>query len=112
VPKKWARKHTKPTPDETPTRGEGGAACHTKKADQPAGNLVLDDDVSVSVQQPAGLGFTIRVPGTYARLAADAAGKWGYKPLNRHGWTEQAASRYVRMFQSRRSLLIWKDFGK
>jgi hypothetical protein len=52
------------------------------------------------------------VPGTYARLAADQAGRWGHKPLQRHGWTGLAASRYVRLMQSRRSLLIWKVFGR
>ena len=98
--------------DVKPILERSCVACHTKKADKPAGNLVLDDDDRVDAQQPAGLGFTIHVPGTYARLAADAAGKSGHKPLNRNGWTEQAASRYVRIFQSRRSLLIWKVFGK
>jgi hypothetical protein len=100
------------THDVKPILKRSCVACHTKKADKPAGKLVLDDDGYVDVQQPAGLGFPIHVPGTYARLAADAVGKWGIRPLNRHGWTEQAASRYVRMFQSRRSLLIWKVFGK
>ena len=87
-------------------------ACHTGKSDKPAGNLVLDDDSPVSTQNPAGLGFTFTAPGTYVRLAADAAGKYGTKPLNRHGWTHLAASRYVRLMQARRSLLIWKVFGK
>jgi hypothetical protein len=86
--------------------------CHSHKADKPAGNLVLDDDRLVTVQNPAGLGFSITVPGTYARLAADAAGKFGHKPLHRHGWTDLAASRYIRLMQSRRSLLIWKVFGR
>jgi hypothetical protein len=88
-------------------------ACHTQKSDKPAGNLVLDaDDTMVKTQNPSGLGFDISLPGTYARLAADAAGKFGVKPLNRHGWTNLAASRYIRMMQSRRSLLIWKVFGQ
>ncbi len=107
-----AVKNVEYTHDVKPILERSCVACHTKRARKPAGNLVLDDDGYVDVQQPAGLGFTIHVPGTYARLAADAAGKWGFPPLNRHGWTEQAASRYVRMFQSRRSLLIWKVFGK
>jgi mono/diheme cytochrome c family protein len=89
-------------------------ACHTGKSDAPAGNLVLDDDSSVKTQNPAGLGFDITVPGTYARLAADAAGKWGHKPLHQHKWSHlpNSASRYVRTMQSRRSLLIWKVFGE
>src|SRR5262249_36189432 len=53
--------------------------CHTGRADKPAGNLVLDDDRMVKTQQPAGLGFEITVPGTYARLAADAKGEYGHK---------------------------------
>ena len=74
---------------------------------------MLDDDTLVKAQNPAGLGFDITVPGTYARLAADAKGKWGHKPLHRHGWTDlAAASRYVRLMQSRRSLLIWKVYGE
>jgi hypothetical protein len=87
-------------------------ACHTQKSDKPAGNLVLDDDRMVNAQNPAGLGFTIRVPGTYARLAADAQGKYGHPSLNKHGWTDLSASRYIRLMQSRRSLLIWKLYGK
>jgi hypothetical protein len=87
-------------------------ACHTGKADKPAGNLVLDDDALVKTENPAGLGFELTVPGTYARLAADRTGRWGHKPLNRHGWTDLAASRYVRLMQSRRSLLVWKVYGK
>jgi hypothetical protein len=88
-------------------------ACHTAKGGKdPAGQLVLDDDAPVKTQNPAGLGFDITVPGTYARLAADAAGKWGIKPSHRHGWRDLAASRYVKLMQSRRSLLAWKVFGK
>jgi hypothetical protein len=88
-------------------------ACHTQKAERPAGNLVLDgDDTQVKTVSPISLGGDINLPGTFARLAADAQGKWGHKPLNRHGWTDLAASRYVRQMQSRRSLLIWKVFGR
>ena len=86
--------------------------CHTQKVDEPPGKLVLDDDALVKTQNPAGLGFEITLPGTYARLAADNTGRWGIKPLNKHGWTNLAASRYVTLMQSRRSLLIWKVFGK
>jgi len=73
---------------------------------------VLDDDRLVQTQNPAGLGFTITVPGTYARLAADQMGKYGHKPLHRHGWRDLSASRYIRLMQSRRSLLVWKVFGR
>jgi hypothetical protein len=74
-------------------------ACHTRKAEKPAGNLVLDDDQTVAVKHhmlPHG------APGTYVALAA--AGE------NPYGGT--SASRYVRKFQSRSSLLVWKLFGK
>jgi hypothetical protein len=87
-------------------------ACHTQKSAKPAGNLVLDDYAPTKAQNPAGLGFEITAPGTYVRLAADAPGKFGHKPLNRHGWTDLSASRYIKLMQSRRSLLIWKVFGK
>ncbi len=80
-------------------------ACHTNKADKPAGNLVLDDDKIVSLPNADD------VPGTYYRLAMDYAGRFGYKPVN-GAWRNQNASRYVRMFQSRRSLLVWKVHGK
>jgi hypothetical protein len=56
------------------------------------------------------------LPGDYLRLADDAEARWGYKPLVIVGgkpvWRQSNASRYVRMFQSRRSLLIWKLFGR
>lgn len=87
-------------------------ACHTGKSDNPAGKLVLDDDTMVSADNPVTLGFGIRVPGTYKRLAADAKGEYGIKPLHRHGWTNLSASRYVKAMQARRSLLIWKIFGQ
>jgi hypothetical protein len=80
--------------DVQPILNRSCIACHTKKADEPAGNLVLDDDdSSLKTDNPSGLGFEISLPGTYARLAADAKGRWGHKPLHRHGWLNQAASR-------------------
>ena len=45
------------------------------------------------------------------RLAMDSAGRFGYKPLI-GSWRGGNASRYIRMFQSRRSLLIWKIYGE
>jgi hypothetical protein len=87
-------------------------ACHAQEASKPAGNLVLDDERMVKTENPAGLGFSLTLLGTYMRLAADATGKYGHKSLHRHGWTNLGASRYVRLMQSRRSLLIWKVFGR
>jgi len=79
--------------------------CHTASAADPPGALVLDD-----------LASTNGLPGDYARLADDAGARWGYPPLVRVGgnpvWRQTNASRYVRPFQSRRSLLVWKLFGR
>jgi hypothetical protein len=88
-------------------------ACHTQKSDKPAGNLVLDDDSPVQGPQSIGgllAGPSGKVPGTYYRLALDHAGKFGHaSPVK--NWPHPQASRYVRLFQARRSLLIWKVFG-
>jgi Hydrazine synthase alpha subunit middle domain len=75
-------------------------ACHTRA--NPAGNLALDDDVIVD-------GFD----NTFNRLADDTDAKYGHKPvIANKQWRGTNASRYVRSFQSRRSLLIWKIFGE
>jgi hypothetical protein len=91
--------------DVKPILERSCVACHSKSATAPAGNLVLDDDKIVNLPDADD------VPGTYYRLAMDAAGRFGYKPLTGE-WHLPNASRYVRMFQSRRSLLIWKIFGR
>jgi hypothetical protein len=53
------------------------------------------------------------LPGDYFRLAADDGAQFGYPPVIANGtWRQTNASRYVRAFQSRRSLLIWKLFGQ
>src|SRR5262249_32879882 len=98
--------------DVKPILERSCVACHTQKADKPAGNLVLDDHTLVKAHNPAGLGFDVTLPGSYARLAADAQGKHGNKPWHRHGWHQLGASRYIKLMQSRRSLLIWKVYGK
>ena len=93
--------------DIKPILDRSCVACHTSKADKPAGNLVLDDD------QPMNANYIGKVSGTYYRLAMDQAAKFGHKPVIHNGqWRQTNASRYVRMFQSRRSLLTWKVFGK
>jgi hypothetical protein len=92
--------------DVRPILQRSCVACHTEKDGQaPAGNLVLDDDEPRTVRN----GPT--VPGTYLRLAADELAQFGHKPLVGR-WSGANASRYVRQFQSRRSLLIWKVFGQ
>ena len=83
-------------------------SCHTGSKTPVPGNLVLDDQ-AIYGDLPFSLGRS--VPGDYARLALDRGGRWGYRPVAR-GWLQTNASRYVRMFQSRRSLLVWKIFGR
>ena len=91
--------------DVKPILDRSCAACHTAKGGRPAGNLVLDDSKTVSLPD------NDDVPGTYYRLAMDAAARFGHKPVI-GSWRPPNASRYVRMFQSRRSLLVWKVFGR
>ena len=83
------------------------AACHSKAAEKPAGNLVLDADDEVLPIESHG-----KFPGTYVRLALDEKGKFGFRPVGYDSWGYPNASRYIRKFQSRRSLLTWKVFGK
>ncbi len=75
--------------------------CHSKSGRQEAG-LVLDDSNIVD-------GFD----NTYNRLARDPNALFGIKPIIPNGtWRQTNASRYIRMFQSRRSLLMWKIMGR
>lgn len=91
--------------DVKPILDRSCAACHTEKhGAKPAGDLVLDDNRIVNLPD------NDDVPGTYYRLAMDFAGRFGHKPVI-GSWRGANASRYVRMFQSRRSLLVWKVFG-
>lgn len=86
--------------------------CHTQNQANPPGNLVLDDTQLYATATNSGQ----QVPGDYKRLCQDAEARWGYPPLVKVGndpiWRQTNASRYVRLFQSRRSLLIWKLFGR
>jgi hypothetical protein len=70
-------------------------ACHSGKLDEPAGKLVLDDDKLVEGPR-WDLGNAGPVPATYNTLAGHYLG----------------VTKYARGFQSRRSFLIWKVFGK
>jgi hypothetical protein len=83
-------------------------ACHTQKWDKPAGNLVLDDDGRKIATPGTGVPD---LPASYYRLARDNGAKFGHKPLI-GSWRQSNYSRYIRGFQSRRSLLVWKIFGK
>ncbi|QOC23157.1 hypothetical protein IC757_03075 [Wenzhouxiangella sp. AB-CW3] len=81
--------------------------CHN--ADELAGNLDLaDTDIidGCNWNDPS-------LPGDYRRLAADECADFGYPPVISTGsWRQTNASRYIRKFQSRRSLLVWKVFGE
>ncbi|HKB40084.1 MAG TPA: hypothetical protein VKD72_26850, partial [Gemmataceae bacterium] len=81
--------------DVKPILARSCVACHTKKAEKPPGKLVLDDDRLVPGPR-WDLGNAGPVPATYNTLAGNYLG----------------ITRYVRGFQSRRSLLIWKIFGR
>jgi hypothetical protein len=86
-------------------------ACHTANGGrEPAGGLVLDDDDKEKLQPAFGhdAGPNVNVPATYFRLAA---GRPRFQP-GELGLSGDSASRYIRKFQSRRSLLIWKVYGK
>ena len=72
--------------------------CHSKSGVAEAG-LVLDDEDTVK-------GFE----KTWNRLAGDRRARYGIPPVSGK-WRYPNASRYIRKFQSRRSLLVWKIFG-
>lgn len=94
--------------DIQPILARSCVACHTKKSDSPAGNLVLDaDDEWIDGGHDIG-----KVPATYYRLALDEPAKFGHKPIGYDSWGYPNASRYIRKFQSRRSLLVWKIYGE
>lgn len=75
-------------------------SCH--QGTSPPGDLNLADLSEIN-----------NLPGDYFRLAADGNAQFGYRPvISNLSWRQTNASRYVRSFQSRRSLLIWKLFGR
>ena len=83
-------------------------ACHhARDGHEPAGNLNLAADDEVEKAEGVG-----NVPGTYYRLALDERARYGHKPPTYDSWGYPNASRYIRMFQSRRSLLTWKIYGE
>lgn len=94
--------------DIQPILARSCVACHNERDGQaPAGNLNLAaDDQQIDVPNSA------KLPGTYYRLAADEKAKFGYKPVGYDTWGYPNASRYIRKFQSRRSLLVWKLYGR
>jgi hypothetical protein len=94
--------------DVKPILQRSCVACHSAgDGRDPAGNLNLDvDDQTIDVPH------TAKLPGTYYRLAADEKAQFGHKPIGYDTWGYPNASRYIRKFQSRRSLLAWKIFGR
>jgi hypothetical protein len=92
--------------DVKPIFDRSCASCHTGVPfASSAGEPILDDNKIVNLPD------CDDVPGTYYRLAMDSAARFGHKPLA-GSWRNQNASRYIRMFQSRRSLLVWKIYGR
>jgi len=75
-------------------------ACHTHKSAKPAGGLVLDDDdmskLTASQFVEGDEAPRLAVPATYSKLVSHRG----------------AESFYMYRFQSRRSYLIWKIYGK
>ena len=107
--------------DVQPILQKSCVACHTKNWKEPAGNLVLDDDDNrIKSPATAEINRAGGAPGTYFRLALDdgvgGGGQkrifFGHRPVGDTKWSYPMASRYVWMFQARRSLLIWKIFGE
>lgn len=93
--------------DIKPILDRSCVSCHTKTAANPPAKLVLDDAKIFPVS------YLGQFPGTYFRLALDSEAKFGHKPVIHNGsWRQTNASRYIRKFQSRRSLLVWKIFGQ
>lgn len=92
--------------DVQPILARSCAACHSKESAKPAGNLVLDDATPIQYKTYG------KFPGTFFRLALDDKAQFGHKPVGWDSWGYPQASRYVRMLQARRSLLVWKLFGQ
>jgi hypothetical protein len=96
--------------DVRPILARSCVACHTHKAEKPPAGLVLDDD-HLGTHPAFGhdAGPDLLVPSTYFRLAA---WKRYTEPPAGAMVTPQAASPYITMFQSRRSPLVWKIYGR
>ena len=95
--------------DVRPILDRSCVACHTSKdGRRPAARLDLDADA-----EPVDVVHRGKYPGTYYRLAMDSRARFGHPPLIHNGtWRQSNASRYIRKFQSRRSLLVWKIWGE
>ncbi|OZG73419.1 hypothetical protein BTA51_10355 [Hahella sp. CCB-MM4] len=91
-----------------PVLQEKCVGCHNSNAYGGAPAELAFDDTSIIEES--------FVPVDYARLCDDQSANWGIPPVlrvsNQPLWRQTNASRYVREFQSRRSLLMWKIFGE
>ncbi|MBL4774082.1 MAG: hypothetical protein JKX98_10980 [Alcanivoracaceae bacterium] len=87
--------------DIRPLLQQNCISCHDSTTQ--AGALILDDTSLNSDDEPS----------DYVRLADDQDANYGYSSVIPNGkWRQTNASRYIRQFQSRRSLLVWKVFGE
>jgi len=95
--------------DIQPIFAKSCVACHSIENDKAPAGLVLDDESSIQ-----------GMPGTYFRLAGDERAKFSPRRLEprkeefvvRGLLHHNNASHYIWKFQSRRSLLVWKLFGR
>ena len=88
--------------------------CHSKDNPKPEANLVLDDLEMVAMRVGGGKFRTPpgeKAPLSYAVLAGGHFERYGHSHLGK-GWVMPQVSRYVRVYQSRRSLLAWKILGR
>ena len=110
---------------QMPLAFEGTAAAKTTPVDltlKPAHDVEYVRDIEPVIQKscirchkepmdsaPARLAFTSDPQANWDRLAGDRDAKWGIKPAEGTFtyWGLPNASRYTRIFQSRRSLLMW-----
>ena len=94
--------------DIAPILKRSCTACHSSAGGkEPAAKLDLDADA-----QEVQVDHHGKFPGTYTRLAMDERAKFGHKPVRYDSWGYPQASRYIRKFQARRSLLVWKISGE
>jgi len=94
--------------DVRPILSRSCVPCHTQTAEKPAGGLVLDDDEKGTVSAFGhDAGPDVKVPMAYFRLAA-----YSRESRREEKYAHDQASRYAWRFQARRSLLVWKLFGR
>ena len=86
-------------PDIKPILQRSYVPCHSLSGTAQAG-LVLNDESVVNET-------------TYNRFAHDSDAQYGIPPVISNGkWRRTNASRYIREFQSQRSLLAWRIYGR